>query len=124
MKPLQGFTLIEMVVFIVVIAILGTTIMIAFVNALQGVPSLSNNIIANKTAEQCMEWYIGQRRLNGYTSIATGTTVPTYCTALPGYTVAVNVASTTINTDTNYLLITVTVSGLGDASLSTIVASY
>jgi Tfp pilus assembly protein PilE len=124
----KGFTLIELIIFIVVTSILATTILLAFSSVLRGTPSTLEIVTANQTAQQCMEWYIGQRNLLGYDSIAIGTSVPTYCSSNTpsGYTTTVNVAATTINTDSNFKTITVTVSGTGsgDASLTTLIADY
>jgi type II secretory pathway pseudopilin PulG len=125
LKKQAGFTLIEVVIFIVVTSILATTIMLAFTNALQKAPTFLNNMIATQTAKKCMDWYVGQRWLNGYSSISCpSTSVPSFCTAPSGYTLAVNVSCTTINSDANYKTITVTLSGEGDASLTTLVANY
>ena len=123
-KKQRGFTLIELVIFIVVTGILASTILLSFVNALLKAPDTYKNNIAGETARQCIEWFVGQRKLNGYNSIATGTTVPTFCTAPGGYTIAVAVSATSINTDTHYKTITVTVSGDGGSTLTTLIGDY
>lgn len=125
MKKQQGFTLIEILLLIVVTGILGSTIMLSLNMAAQKTPVLFNYVIAEQTVRQCAEWYLGQRRLNGFNSITCpSTTVPSFCTKPAGYTLAVNVACTTINTDTDYKTITVTVGGAGSASLSVLIADY
>lgn len=124
MQGEQGFTLIELIMFVVVTSILAATILVGFSNSLVKTPTLMQNMLAGQTARQCLEWFMGQRRTNGYTSFACNTTVPSFCTAPTGYTVSVNVACTTINSDANYKTITVTVSGNGNAQLSTLVANY
>lgn len=120
----KGFTLIELVFFIVILAILGSTILMGFVTALQKYPSVHQNVIALQTAKQCMEWFIGQRRLQGYSTLACNTTVPTFCTTPANYSITTNVSCIAINSDNNYKSITVTVSGLGDASLTSLIADY
>jgi type II secretory pathway pseudopilin PulG len=125
MKKQFGFTLIEVVLFIIVIGILGSTILISFNTILQTTPALLQNTLAGQTAKQCIEWFIGQRRLNGYSSITCpSSSVPSFCSTPTGYTLAVDIVCTTINSDANYKTITVTVSNRGDASLSTLVANY
>lgn len=127
-KKIKGFTLIELVIFIVITSILASTILLSFNTALQKTPVSRENNIAAQTVKKCMEWYIGQRQLNGFSSISTGTTVPSFCTAPAGYTVTVNVATTTYNGDNNYKTITVTVngpSGIGSRdSANTLIADY
>jgi len=121
----SGFTLIEVVIFIVVTAILARTILLVFSNALVKTPNTLHNMIAAQTAKRCIEWYIGQRDLNGYSSFSCpSSSIPSFCTVPSGYSLSVNVACTTINSDANYQTITVTVSGTGNASLTTLVANY
>lgn len=121
----KGFSLIELILFIVVTAILASTLLLAFNNVLVNSDTSRNQIVAQMTAQQCMEWFVGQRLSNGYSSIACpSTTVPSFCTAPSGYTISVNSACTTISSDANYKTITVTVSGNGDASLTTLIANY
>lgn len=125
MKGQIGFTLIEVIIFIVVISIMMSAIFLALTTSLQKLPLIYNNTIATQTAKSCIEWFLGQRRLNGYAAFSCpSTTVPTFCAAPTGFTLSVNVACTTINSDANYKTITVTVSGKGNATLSTLVANY
>lgn len=125
MTKQDGFTLIEVIIFIVVTSLLATTILLAFSNSLSKGPTFLQNMIATQTGRKCMEWYIGQRWLNGYNSISCpSTTVPSFCTAPTGYTLSVNVSCTTINSDANYKTITVTVTGKGNVDLTTLVANY
>ncbi len=121
----QGFTLIELIIFIVVTGILASTISLVFVNALNNAPSINQQMIATVTAEKCMEWYLGQRRLNGWSSVTCpSTTVPSFCTAPSGYSLSTNVSCTTISGDSHYQTITVTVSGNGKAALTLLIAGY
>jgi hypothetical protein len=71
-----------------------------------------------------MEWFIGQRRMNGYSSIACNSTVPVFCTAPAGYTVTTSCNTTVIGSDSNYETITVTVGGAGNAVLTLLIAQY
>lgn len=125
MKQHHGFTLIEIIIFIIITALLAKTILLVLNTAALNTPKILQNTIANETAQQCMEWFIGQRQLNGYSSITCpSTSVPSFCSAPTGYTVAVNIQCTTINSDANYQTITVTISGKGDAGLTTLIANY
>jgi len=82
-------------------------------------------MIATQTASQCMEWYLGQRALNGYNSISCpSTAVPSFCSAPTGYVLSTNISCTTISGDANYKTIAVTVSGKGTISLTTLIANY
>jgi type II secretory pathway pseudopilin PulG len=125
MKKLHGFTLIEIIVFIVVISLMVNALFIAYSTSLSKMPHLSETIIARQTAKKCMEWFIGQRRLNGYNSLSCpSTSVPTFCTTPSGYNLSVNISCTTLNNDANYQTITVTVSGKGNAKQTTLIANY
>jgi len=124
MKKQKGFTLIELVMFIVITSILASAILLSFVTAMSKTPTILQNTIAMQTAKQCMEWVIGQRRINGYNSITCNSTVPTFCTVPTGYTLTSSCHSTTIGGDNNYETITVTVSGLGNAVLNLLIANY
>jgi type II secretory pathway pseudopilin PulG len=125
MMKQQGFTLVEVIIFIVVTSILSSTMLIAFNAGFNKAPVLLENTIATQTAEQCLEWFVGQRQLFGYTAFSCpSTAVPAFCTAPTGYTIAVNIVCTTISGDTNYQNISVTVSGKGNATMNTLVANY
>lgn len=121
----QGFTLIEVILFIIITGLLASTLLLSFYTSLQKMPALHQNMIATQTARRCMDWIIGQRRMNGFSTITCpSTTTPTFCTAPSGYTISTNITCTTINSDTNYKTITITISGAGDAKLSTLLANY
>ena len=126
MKKQRGFTLVEIVTFIVVTGILASAVLTSLVYALKNTPTLHDNMVATRTAEQCMEWFIGQRRLNGYSSVSTGTSVPSFCTAPTGYNApTVDVSALTISGDSNFKSITLQVTGKGDMKdVYTIIAMY
>lgn len=120
-----GFTLIEMLLLIVVVGLLGNTILLTLVPASQGTPLLINGTVAAQTATRCMEWFSGQRLLNGYDSVpCPSSSVPSFCSVPSGYTISVDVACTTLNSDAAYKTVTVTVGGNGSATLSTLLADY
>ena len=121
----QGFTLIEVIILIVVISLIAPVLLMSYSTSLLNTSTVLDNLIARQTAKQCMEWFIGQRRLNNYSSLSCpSTTVPGFCTAPTGYTLSINIACTTINTDANYKTITATVTGKSNATLTTLIANY
>jgi type II secretory pathway pseudopilin PulG len=123
MKNELGFSLIELVIFIIIMALLAAAIAVVGLPFLSA-PTVHQDIFAKETAAQCMEWYLGQNYVNGYSSITCpSTTVPGFCTTPTGYTLSVNITCTTYNSDTNYKTIVVTVTGFGNASLSYMIAS-
>ncbi len=124
MKKQSGFTLIELVIFIVITSILASAILLSFVTAMNKAPALLQNMIASQTAQQCAEWFIGQRRVNGYASISCNSSVPAYCSSPAGFTITSSCTPTTINSDSNYETITITVSGAGNASVDLLLAKY
>jgi type II secretory pathway pseudopilin PulG len=120
-----GFTLIEILILLVVLGILGSTMVLTLMNTVQKTPLMLTDAVALQTARQCMEWFTGQRQLNGYTSFSCpSSAVPSFCTSPSGYTLSVSLTCTTISGDANYQTLTVTVSGNGNATLSTLFASY
>lgn len=121
----KGFTLIEVITTIVILGLLGSVILYAMTALTTSIPTLQNNVVALNLARQCMEWFVGQRQLQGYPSLACpDSTVPSYCTTLSGYSLAVDISCTTLSGDPNYKTVTVTVSGKGYATLSTLLALY
>ena len=124
----RGFTIIELVIFIVIMGIIGVTILASFSAVLQGVAVPRQKIVATQTATRCLEWYLEQRYLRGFNAAALtcpSTATPSFCAVPSGYTISTNVSCTQLygETGANYKTITVTVGGLSDASLSVLVAS-
>lgn len=123
---LRGFTLIELVIFIVVMGIIATTILLALRTTLKYSSTPHRQAAATQTAARCAEWYLGQRYINGYDSIALYSgTAPNFCT-VSGYTVNANISSFSLSGDSNYKKVTITVSsgGVSAASLSLLIAKY
>jgi len=127
MKKKLGFTLIELVIFVVVMGIIASMISIFYGTLFRGSANINQQIDASQTATQCMEWYLGQRFISGFnsSSLSNGTSIPGFCTVPTGYNIATTVSSITLYADPiNYKIITVTVTGQGNAKLSTIIANY
>lgn len=124
MKNQTGFTLIELIIFIVILGLLINSIVLTLRAVLINTPTLNQQMIAMQTARQCMEWFIGQRRINGASSlICPSTPSGTLCTAPSGYTISTSITCTTLSTDTTYKTITVTVSGNGNAVLTSLIGA-
>lgn len=121
----SGFTLIELLVFIIVSGLLMTVVLLGANTALRNSPSVHNQWVAMQVANECMEWFLDQRRLNGYSTLTCPST-PTAaaCVAPTGFSVINTVSCTTWNSDTSYKTISVTVSGLANASIATQIGEY
>jgi type II secretory pathway pseudopilin PulG len=129
MNKTHGITLIEMIIFIVVLGILAKGLLNTYVIVLRSAGSVSRLMTASNVATKCINWYIGQRGIYGYASITPpGTVVPNFCTAPAGYSIATSVSNTTISPDTvsNYKTIVVQVryGGALQASESILIANY
>jgi type II secretory pathway pseudopilin PulG len=129
MKKSNGFTLIEMVLFITVTSILASTILLSTSALLRGTPTLQSNLVASAYVTQNIEYYIGLRRTQGYSAIpCPSTTVPSFDTSITGYTVTESISCTTLNGDANYktLVTTATGSGIntGAATATILFANY
>jgi Tfp pilus assembly protein PilE len=126
----RGFTLIELVIFIVGSSILVTTLLLAFQITLNNTPAVHYDMIATQLADQCMEGFIGERRLSGYNhpnlACSGSPTLPGVCTSLTGFTVsaAITCSPTLSGDSTPSKTVTVTVGGLGSATLNTLLANY
>jgi hypothetical protein len=93
-------------------------------------PPVHYDLIATQLADQCMEGFVGERRLLGYSNAllacSGSPTLPTVCTAPAGFTISAAITCTpTLTGDTTTSrTVTVTVGGLGQASYSMLIASY
>jgi type II secretory pathway pseudopilin PulG len=124
MKFSNGFTLIELLLFLVVTSMLATTILLPLNTGLLKINTSHNQLIAKYLAVNCMEWYLGQKMTNGFSSLSCPQTITPGCSGTPsGYTLTATTSCTTINGDSNYMTINISVSGLGNAALTMIVAS-
>ncbi len=132
MNKYLGFTLVELLMFIVILSILASTILLSTSTALLKSPRQLYTDIAAQLASQCMEGFIGQRRLGGYTGIFsaacpnTPATIPALCSSPPaGYAITTPITcGPTLNGDSTYNTLTVNVTGKGSASRTILIASY
>ena len=126
MKKSNGFTLIELIIFIIVIGIASTTMLSAIDIILKTQHTTQENGTAVQVASRCLEWYWGHNQMKGYSSITCpSTTKPSFCSAPSGFTTAVSVTCTTLYSEStaNYKTIAVSVTGKGTASLSLLLAN-
>jgi len=129
----RGFTLIELIVFIVVVSVLSTALTSAFVNALKGAPHAVAVSTVAELAQERMELILNQRRKMTFaaftsavfdpcTSATPSTLAP--CTGVPaGFTIT-SALQNNLSGDVNYKVITVTVTSSGAYQLQALVASY
>jgi type II secretory pathway pseudopilin PulG len=125
MRRHSGFTLIEILVFIIVSSLVMTTLLLSGVSSLRQAPGIHQREIALQTARRCMEWFLQQRRLNGYNALSCPSTPSaSACTAPSGYAVSTSISCTAWNSDSGYKIITVSVSGLASTSLTAQIGNY
>ncbi len=125
MKKSAGFSLIELIIFIVIMGIIVGGIIAGLMVTLNKTSSIEQQSPAVESASQCLEWYLSTRYSQGYESIACpSTTVPAVCTVPANYTIAVNVSCVSMYGSANYKQVVVTVGGKGNAVVSLIMANY
>src|ERR1700722_4318360 len=113
----RGFSLIELIVFIVIIGIVTSALFLAFASLLQDAPIGLHQTVALGLAQERMELILAQRRLQGYPGTqfqdpcnSTIVSPPAVCTALTGYSVSASI----INMSNTLKGIGVTVTGTGN----------
>ena len=127
MKKQAGFTLIELIIFIIFIGIIMPSMMSMLYIILKNTNAIQQENPAIESVNQCLESYLNKRYNLGYSSITCpSTTVPTFCSVPSGYTLSVAVTCLTKYSEvsSNYKQITVTVGGLGTATNTLIIANY
>lgn len=119
-RHIQGFTLIEVIVFIIITGLVMSTLFVGATFALRSSPEVHEQWVALQAARGCMEWFVQQRRLNGSSQFnCNSSSLPTsFCPVEAGYTITATLTCPTWNSD-SYKMITVTVAGLSNVSLST-----
>ena len=125
MTKAAGFTLIELVLFIMVTSIMASTVLLTLRTTMKATPAQHNNYLALQAARGCLDSMLAAKALFGWAYYTCpSSAVPSTCAAPTGYNLAVNVACLTLNTDSAYKSITVSVGGLGSAALTTLIANY
>lgn len=133
LAAIAGYSLIELVVFIVVLGILGVALFTGLSTALMTSAVSPAGIDATQLAQQRMELILAQKRRLGFAGFVSASFDPCtsappstqpVCTSIPaGYTVS-STLSTNWGGNTNYKVITVTVTGKEQAALVALVANY
>jgi type II secretory pathway pseudopilin PulG len=114
-----GFTLLEAIVFIVVLSVLLAGLATSLRSSLHNAPIASQMDIASELAQQRMELILGQRRAAGFAAFADPCPGPAACTPPAGYTVTAAIAA-----GGNSKTITVNVTGTWAASATTVVTNH
>ncbi len=135
MKKKRGFTLMELIIFIVISGIIANTIAMSYSTIFGRRMAPSSSIVGQQTiisqaAIRCMEGFLGQRAIKNFASIQTGTTLHTLCAAPAGatYSISSNVTDYTLDGATKYKKIDISLkeisTGKTVTTLSTIIADY
>ena len=131
----HGFSIIELIVFIVIIGIIGTVILIPLNTMLRDSEINDQATVGMMLANSQMDWRMGQRYQlgkNAFAIFANGASTCTQqiCTLYPipsGYTITTNIA-TGYSTSTNYKTVTVqavgTTKSQGAATLKLLIGKY
>ena len=129
----SGYNLVELVIFIVIMGIIGTALFSGFNSALLGSSASELGADPMQLAQERMELILGQKRRLGFAAFDNNTFDPctstpastqAVCTTIPaGYAVSA-VLTPDWGGDTDYKVITVSVTGPGQATLTALVANY
>lgn len=119
-----GFSLIEVIVFIVVLGVLVAGLAVAFSSSLKNAPVAGSLDLAAELAQQRMELILAQRRAAGYAAFADPCPGPAICTPPTGYSVTSSIVAGYGTDPTNYKVITVNVSGTSAITATALVANY
>lgn len=123
---MQGFSLIELIVLIVVVGIITTGITTSYMTSLRNSGRPHEIEVAAQLAQERMEIIIAQKRLKGFSSTADLCPGPSVCTLPSGYTIPAPVISANYLGDSNYKQLTVTVNGPNNlaVTLDSLVADF
>jgi len=129
----SGLSLIELIIFIVIVAIVTSGVLLGFNRMLTGSVTANQLNQAAYLAQQRMELILPQRYQLGFSGFNANsfdpcTNSPTstqpICTVIPtGYTVNATLTNNWLG-NTNYKLVDVSVNGKGHAQLQALVANY
>lgn len=125
MKRDRGISLIETIIFIVIMGIILVAMLGTIPLVLKNTLNVQQQSQAVESANQCLEWFLANRYVKGYaTLVCPSTPSIVYCNAPPGYTISAQISCLTLYGGANYKQITVTTSGKKTTALSLIVANY
>ena len=118
------FSLIEVIVFIVVLGVLAAGLVVAFGSPIRNSPEAGRLDLAAELAQQRMELILAQRRATGFAAFADPCPGPAICTPPSGYTVTSSIVAGYAADPTNYKIVTVSVSGTTAITATALVANY
>ena len=98
----DGFSLIEVIVFIVVLGVLAAGLVVAFSSPLRNSPEAGRLDLAAELAQQRMELILAQRRATGFAGFTDPCPGPAICTPPTGYTVTSSIVAGYGGDPTNY----------------------
>lgn len=128
MKQQRGFTLIELIAFILVVAIVATGLLVGVNHALRSSGPSTRTTEASFLANARMQVILMKRGVDGYTALSDPcTTTPSLalCTALSNYATAQGfTVVTSISAGPNPKVVSVTVTGSGNATVTSRVYNY
>ena len=123
---MAGYSLIELIIVLVILAITATAIFSGMITGLSGTANIINEDMAINLAQSRTAFILGQFEHNGFASLADPCALTpslAICSVPAGFTVTSNITPSW-NGNVNHKLIMVTVSGLGSATLTSLVSNY
>ncbi len=120
----SGFSLIELIVFIVILGVLAAGLVVAFGTSLTNAPVAGQLDAAAEIAQQRLELILAQRRAAGFAAFADPCPGPSICTPPAGYAVTANIVAGYGGDSANYKVVTVNVSGTSSLTAVVLVANY
>lgn len=123
----SGVTLVELVAFIVVAALLTTGLIAAFTTAMKSTPESGEIQQALQLAQERMELILAYKKSQGFSALVDPCTLaspPAQCTPPSGYSVSVPFPFTNWNGSAEYKVVAVNVTGPQNITLTAVVASY
>jgi type II secretory pathway pseudopilin PulG len=123
-----GVTLVELIVFIVVVALLATGLIAAFTSSMKATPPSGDVSQALQLAQERMELILAYKKSKGFTAMVDPCTLaspPAQCTSFPsGFNVPPANIVNNWNGSNEFKVITVSVTGPQTIALTALVASY
>jgi type II secretory pathway pseudopilin PulG len=122
----MGVSLVELIMFIVIVAVLAVGLFSVLANSLRGVPQAGQTDWTAEIAQQRMELILAQRRAVGFATFADPCpgAGPAVCTPPTGYGVSSNIVTGWGSDPLNYKVIMVTVTGPFTVTATALAANY
>ena len=121
-----GVSLVEVIIFMVIVAVLAAGLFGAFANSMRGAPQAGQTDSAAEIAQLRMELILAQRRAVGFAAFTDPCVPgpgPAICTPPTSYGVSSSI-TTGWGGDPNYKVVTVTVTGPFTVTTTALVANY